>query len=147
MNLHGIVAPYISAVNPLETVLLLRSAGYTTNASGKRIAQFQPAVAVITDLQALSKDDLHQLEGLNIQGYRRALYINGASYGVVRPDQLGGDLVVRSYGTTWLNVQVLEPWNDWMKFVVTRQNYSAVSNTPPLDFSNPGALTYTVPIV
>ena len=147
MNLHGIASQYTSAVNPLEKVLILRSAGSTLIPGGKRNPQYHPAVAIIADLQALSFGDLQQIDGLNIQGYRRALYINGASFGIVRPDQLGGDLIVRTDGTTWLNVHVLEPWNDWFKFVVTRQNESAIENAPPLDFSDPSALTYKVPII
>lgn len=208
MNLHAIVSPYISAVNPMTTVGLRISTGSTQTPSGKRIPAYaapgdlvgsisgdvltvtsvnvgalqvgQTVVGdgvkvgtVITGLgtgtgaegtyilnqeqdadvpegglatsctlpaqvQALSSRDLRQIEGLNLQGTLRALYINGTLDGAVRPLLKGGDLVTLLDGTVWLVTVVPEPWNltaGWTKAIITLQNDSAAgapSNIVPV---------------
>lgn len=125
MNLHNIVSGYIAAINPIIIGSIQESNGYTTSASGKRVPQYKPAVSVQIQMQALQYNDLIQLDGLNIQGERHAMYINGSWAGVVRLDQSGGDLITLPNGTQWLVVLVAENWADldgWTKVVVTRQN-------------------------
>ena len=46
-------------------------------------------------IQALDANDIKQLDGLNIQGTVRAIYLRGVLAGVVRPDGTGGDLIQR----------------------------------------------------
>ena len=124
MNLHNIVSGYIAAINPFITGSYQESNGYTTTSSGKRIPQYNPAVPIEVQMQALQYNDLIQLDGLNIQGERHAMYINGNWQGAVRPDQSGGDLITLPNGTKWLVVLVLENWSDtsgWTKVAVTRQ--------------------------
>ena len=63
---------------------------------------------------------------MNIQGIRRAVYVNGAWNGVARSDQDGGDLLVfpehpGGPNKTWLVVLVAEQWPDWCKLIVTQQ--------------------------
>lgn len=123
MNLHGIVAPYIGSVNPLVSITIARSTGYTKNAQYAQVPTYADPVQVIAQIQSLTADDLHQIEGLNIQGEKRAVYINGRTDGLIREDQKGGDLVTWN-GIVWLNVHVLEYWPDWCKFVITRQDGS-----------------------
>jgi len=123
MNLHGIVADKIGAVNPLVAVAIQRSTGYSVSDSGKRTPSYASPVTVFAQVQALSAEDLTQIAGLNIQGEKRAVYINGRTDGIIREDQKGGDLVTFN-GTVWLNVHVLEYWPDWCKFVITRQDGS-----------------------
>lgn len=75
-------------------------------------------------MQALSFDELKQVDGLNIQGEKRAMYVNGDFAGIQRPDNQGGDLITLPDGSKWLIVLVLENWNTtsgWTKFAVTRQ--------------------------
>jgi hypothetical protein len=122
MNLHQIVAGAIGAVNPFEELSIQRSDGYTTNEAGKRTPKYALAVNVLGQVQALSFSDLTQINGLNIQGERRAVYINGRTDAIIREDRKGGDIVTRKDGTTWLVVHVLEYWPDWCKFVITRQD-------------------------
>lgn len=121
MNLHGIVSPYIGVVNPQVAISIQRSTGYTIQPDGTQVPTYAPAATVIAQVQALSADDLRQVEGLNIQGEKRAVYINGRTDGVIRENRQGGDLVTFN-GTLWLNVHVLEYWPDWCKFVITRQD-------------------------
>jgi hypothetical protein len=128
MNLHGIVAPAIAAVNPFVQATLRRSTGYTTAGDGTRSPIYADST-ISVQVQALSADDLRQMDGLNIQGVHRAVYANGAIMGAVRVGQKGGDLIVFAPGTlpegdTWLATQVLEQWPDWCRFVITLQNGS-----------------------
>ena len=82
-----------------------------------------PSVDARDDLpDALSGDDLKQLDGMNIQGVLKAIYLRGALAGVVRPDGTGGDLVLRNNGAeTWLVVKVLENWPNWTKAAIVKQ--------------------------
>lgn len=120
MNLHSIVSGAIGAVNPLTTISIQRSTGSTTLPTGKRMPTYAAPVSVLAQVQSLTADDLRQVDGLNLQGEMRAVYINGRSDGIIREDRLGGDLVTWN-GTLWLNSHVLEYWPDWCKFVITRQ--------------------------
>lgn len=124
MNLHNMVAGAVSIVNPIITGSIQRSTGYTTSGSGKRTPTYAAAVPVQIQMQALQYNDLIQLDGLNIQGERHAMYLNGNWDGVVREDGTGGDLITLPNGTVWLVVLVLENWADldgWTKVAVTRQ--------------------------
>lgn len=126
MNLHGIVSGAISVVNPFVFTTLKRSAGYTTAADGTRTPLFNDIPGISVQVQALTYSDLQHLDGLNIQGVRRAVYLNGAAMAVVRPLQAGGDLFVfpdctLPEGNTWLVAYVLESWPDWCKCALTLQ--------------------------
>lgn len=77
---------------------------------------------VLGQVQALQYRDIQMLEGLNIQGVERAIYVSGRVDGVIRPDNKGGDLIIMPDGTVWLVSLVLEYWPTWCKFAVTRQN-------------------------
>ncbi len=127
MNLHGIVAPAIGVVNPFVVTTIKRSTGYTTLLSGKRVPSYATFGNVNVQVQAFTADDLKQLDGLNIQGTKRAVYLNGPIAGIIRDAQAGGDLMVfptgtLSEGNTWLVAHVLERWPDWSKCVITLQN-------------------------
>ena len=125
MNLHNLVAGAVSAINPAITASIQRSTGYVTAADGTRTPSYAAAVSVQAQVQALEYNDMVQLSGLNIQGEKRAMYLNGNWEGVSRPDRRGGDLITLPDGSVWLVVQVLENWasqDGWVKVAVTRQN-------------------------
>lgn len=198
MNLHGIVAPYISVVNPMLTVGIRVSAGtLATNAAGIRVPRYETpgaltasisggiltvsavsqgvlkpaqtlsgtglpagvmideqlsgarggagtysltqdlddlasvamttALNLIAQVQPMTKSDLMQIEGLNINGDKKAIYLNGSINGVVRVLLKGGDLVDLPNGTTWLVVQTLEDFvltAGWTKAAIVLQNGS-----------------------
>lgn len=130
MNLHGIVSPYIGAVNPLIPAVLQISEGDITNPDGSRTPRYRiPTQDVIAQVQPLSSGDLRQIEGLNLQGYKRAIYLSGRLDGLVRVQNKGGDLVTISRGINsgvWLVAIVLEPYPDWVKVAATLQNDSKV---------------------
>lgn len=87
----------------------------------------------MAQVQALSWKDLQQLDGLNMNGERRAIYLEGEFDGVVRPSMKGGDLITLTTGANagvWLVAQVLEQWSDgdtkaWCKCACTLQNDGA----------------------
>ena len=129
VNLRGVANSVTRAINPNVPAFVLRNENYATRADGARLPKYS-ASRVVLQVQALSYGDLRQLEGLNIQGVKRAIYVNGAVAGVIRVGQKGGDIIrfapgnpgVPYEGTTWLCVHVLEQWPDWCKFAVTLQD-------------------------
>lgn len=122
MNLHAVASPVVSAVNPMQTLMIQRSAGYATAADGTQVPTYRKAIYRQGQVQPLSSKDLRQIEGLNLQGDVRAVYIQGRIDGVVRIDSKGGDLITDLDGQVWLVNQPLEQWPDWCKVCVTRQN-------------------------
>lgn len=76
------------------------------------------------DVQNLTYRDLQQLDGLNLQGTRRKIYVNGHIYGVVRATNKGGDLITDKNGLVWLTAMVLEHWQGWTSVAATLQNGS-----------------------
>ena len=49
-------------------------------------------LALLAQIQPMTKSDLMQIEGLNLNGDKKAIYLNGAIDGVVRVRLKGGDL-------------------------------------------------------
>jgi hypothetical protein len=121
VNLHNLATGYVGAVNPPMIATLQASTGSTTNPDGSRVPTYAPAVQVSCQIQALQYNDLVKLQGLNIQGVRHKVYLNGKWEGVVRADRRGGDLLTMPDGTLYLVVQVLENWPDWCSLAVTEQ--------------------------
>ena len=107
MDLRGLANGVTSGVNPNQTVRVHRSTGYTIGAGRKQVPSYANPVEGPGQVQALDGKDLQQLDGLNIQGTIRAIYLRGALAGVIRPDGTGGDLVQTADGKTWLVVKVL----------------------------------------
>lgn len=121
MNLHGIVAGAIGAINPFISVTVKLSVGYSTNPDGSRTPTYNNTT-LDAQVQALTYTDLVQLDGLGIQGVRRAVYLYGDVEGIERVNSKGGDLLIMPDGTVWLVVVVLEHWPDWCKVAVTLQD-------------------------
>lgn len=118
MNLHGIVAGAIGAVNPMRSMVVKQSTGYT-------IVNYVQVPAYTTlnvsgQAQALTGKDLAMLNGLNVQGAMSAIYLSGNFEGVFRVLGKGGDLIIYG-GITYLVVAVLERWPDWCKVAVVAQ--------------------------
>lgn len=127
MDLRGLANGVTTTVNPNQTVTILRSTGFTTGAGAKQVPSYAAPVSGPAQIQALDADDIKQLDGLNIQGTIRAIYLRGTLAGVVRPNQTGGDLVTIAAPApvalrgTWLVVKVLESWPDWTKAAICLQ--------------------------
>lgn len=126
MDLRGLANGVSSTINPNQTVRVSRSTGYTIGAGRKQVPSYAQPVDGPGQVQALDANDIKQLDGLNIQGTIRAIYLRGVLAGVVRPDGTGGDLVQTLDGSgnvlqTWLVVKVLEGWPTWTKAAIVLQ--------------------------
>lgn len=123
MNLHAIAAPLVGVINENVVGDLATNQGYTTDAAGRRTPTLVTTAGVRMQVQALSGPELAQLDGLNIQGVKRGVYLHGDVQGVNRPEAKGGDLL-RFSGKEWLVVAVLETWGEaqWCKVAVTLQS-------------------------
>lgn len=146
MNLQAITAGAVGANNPNVAGVLLRSAGYTTGDDGSQVPAYAPPVLLSCQVQGLTNKDLKQMDGLNIQGVKRAIYMQGDVRGVSSVQGGGGDLITFASSrigefivgtsaingaaipapdlidTTWLVVTVLETWGTgWCKVGVTLQ--------------------------
>lgn len=121
MNLHAIVSGAIGSVNPFVPVVVKRSTGYGTAADGSQVPAYAAPQTIAAQVQAFTPRELTFLATLNISGDCRKVYVNGSYLGVLRPQQVGGDLFTFADGTRWLLVHVLEQWPDWCSFVLQRQ--------------------------
>nr|MDD5325899.1 hypothetical protein [Polaromonas sp.] len=95
MDLRGLANGVTSTINPNETVTVLRSTGFTIGAGAKQVPTYASPVTGPAQVQALQADEIRQLDGLNIQGVRKAIYLRGSLAGVVRPAGTGGDIIHR----------------------------------------------------
>lgn len=135
MNLHGIVRPAITTVNPDTAVPWLKSTGYTTNAAGDRIPSYAAPVTIQAQIQAATSDDLEHVAGISQQGDYRAVYCYGKIAGIDRPDQTGGDVLQFPEipgGTVrdWLVVKGDEQWPDWCRVIVRLQTSPPIPGQP-----------------
>jgi hypothetical protein len=121
MNLHAIASPLVGIVNPPVVGTWRQGDGYTTSPAGKREPTFTDVPDVPMQVQALEGDDLTLVDGLNIEGLKRAVYMYGDVQGIDRADGKGGDVLIFS-GSYWLVVKVLETWaTGWCKVAVAKQ--------------------------
>lgn len=122
MNLHAIAAPIVAIVTGGATAVWLRSTGYATSPAGARTPTFTTIPAVDIRVQSLSTPELALLDGMNIQGVKRAVYVSAHVEGADRKDGKGGDLL-QFGGATWLVATVLEDWDQsgWCKAAVVKQ--------------------------
>ncbi len=123
MNLHNVVQNAIGAVNPSVPVTVQFSVGYVKMPAGKRTPSYSTAV-MMAQVQSLTFDDLQHLDGQNIQGIRRAMYLDGDVESIVRMQGKGGDLITMADGSVYKTVLVIERWDGptvgWCKVAVTR---------------------------
>lgn len=128
MNLSGIVSGAIGTVNPAVSVTLRVSVGYNTQPDGTRTPNYADYANLSAQVQPMSGGDLSKTAGLNLQGIKRSVYLNGNVEGLDRQAVKGGDLIQMPNlpdfpgPTTWLVAAVLEHWPDWSKVVATLQN-------------------------
>jgi hypothetical protein len=123
MNLHAIVTPAISAVNPPIVGTLYVSTGASKGADYSRTPTWLAAPDTSFQVQALTAKDIEHLDSLNIQGVTRAVYMNGNVEGLDRPAGKGGDVLLFA-NRYWLVKAVLETWDTagWCKVALALQN-------------------------
>lgn len=126
MKLRSIVNGAIQGINHDRTVTWVQNSGYTTADDGTRTPA-QTSVDMRANIQALSGTDLRHMEGLNIQGVMRSVYLYGDVEGIVRAQGKGGDMLQFPMSPggaveSWLVTQVMETWPRWCRVIVTLQN-------------------------
>ena len=88
MNLRGIANGATRAINPNIAATVSVSAGYDHQSGRKRVPKFDQ-LPFSAQVQALQYNDMVHLDGLNIQGIRRAIYLNGTIDSVKRINKQG----------------------------------------------------------
>jgi hypothetical protein len=124
MNLNSIVSGAVGAVNPRVPLSVQVSTGSTEGPDFKSVPTYAVAVTVMGQVQPVAWRDLAQLDGLNLQGTRRVIFLDGQVDGLVRVENKGGDLITDASGNVWLVAIVLESWPTWCRVAVTLQNGS-----------------------
>lgn len=92
-NVRALANKYIQVTNKNQQINWVQSNGYITDDAGRRTPK-TITLTVEAQVQALSATDLKHVDGLNITGVMRSVYMYGNAAGVVRVDQIGGDILV-----------------------------------------------------
>jgi len=109
-----------TTVSPNVRVTFYSSKGYVIGEGRAQIPIYADPVTLPANIQALDGAELQHIDGLNIQGVLRAIYLKIEALGTVRPKEIGGDKLV--IGTeTWIIVKILETWPLWTKAVIVLQ--------------------------
>jgi hypothetical protein len=124
MNLHLIVSGAVGTINLPILLSIAVSTGYTTASDGTQAPTYAAPVSAYGDMQALSYKDIQQLSGLNIQGVKQKIYINGRIDGLIRSENKGGDLITLPDGSVYLVSIILEYWDSWCCAGICLQNGS-----------------------
>lgn len=109
LNLHSLVRPLITAVNPDQTVVVLQSAGFEIVDYAQRPV-WQPAVAVQAQPQPVPDKALQFLVQQRQNSIWHDFYLQGEWNGLRRAKEQGGDLLYWG-GFEWQVDQVLERWS------------------------------------
>jgi hypothetical protein len=134
VNMHGIVGPIVSAINPTQVASYQASTGPTSNADYSRTPNFAAPLSMPAQVQELSNKDLQHLDGLNLSGNLVGIYLYGRADGVVRSTLKGGDLITLPSGASagvYLVTKVIEQWPDWVKVACTLQNVNVPGQALP----------------
>lgn len=131
MNLHNVVRPLVTTVNPDIPALWRQSNGFTKGADGRPVPQYIDHTGITIQPQAWNGETLKHPDSISQQGVRRDVYMYGDVQGINRPDSMGGDLL--QFAETpggpirvFLIVCVFETWPDWCKVGVVLQTDAAV---------------------
>ena len=126
MNLNADVAGVIGAVNPRLQVSVRLNQGNITNSDGTRSPSYSDPISLLAQVQPITWRDIQMMDGLNLQGTRKAIYLSGQIDVLVRVTNQGGDLISFPDGSIWLVGIVLEGWATagWCKVAATLQDGS-----------------------
>lgn len=120
MNLHKIANSAIRRVNPNISAILKKYTGETIGPGRKPVPSYLPDQNVTIQLQPISRGDMQHVDGLNIQGLAKVIYVNGNYFSVQREMEQGGDIFVIN-GEQWLVVEPVELWPDWCRLIAVLQ--------------------------
>lgn len=120
MNLHKIANSAIRRVNPNISAILKKYAGETIGPGRKPLPSYLPDQNVTIQLQPISRGDMQHVDGLNIQGLAKVIYVNGNYFSVQREMEQGGDIFVIG-SEQWLVVEPVELWSNWCRLIAVLQ--------------------------
>lgn len=120
IDVRGMANMVSSTVNDNKSVQVFVSTGYTTGDGLRQVPAYASPVTGYAQIQALDSSDLKHIDGLNLQGTLKTIFMYGALAGVIQPQGKGGDLV-KFDGNTWLIVKVVEAWPTWTRAVIQYQ--------------------------
>ncbi len=120
MNLRQIANNAITSINPNISAVLKKYAGETIGTGRKPVPSYLPDQNVTIQLQPISRGDMQHVDGLNIQGLAKVIYVNGNYFSVQREMEQGGDIFVIN-GEQWLVVEPVELWSDWCRLIAVLQ--------------------------
>ena len=127
MNLRAIANNAIVSINPNIKATLELQSSYTTDETGKRIAQPAELVLVNLQIQALTAQEIQRLDGgLLQQSEHLSAYITGQLHSLRRITGQGAErLYFARYGDNkpcyWLITSIVESWQDWCKVIICKQ--------------------------
>lgn len=141
LNLHALVRPVVSVVNPERRIVVRPYMGENMGDDGTPTHAYGPAVAVMAQIQPLPQDKLQFVANGQQSGVWRQLYLPGAWQGLDRVQGYGGDLFYFDEQEWQIN-PVQEAWGTpekgWTHIVVQAQR-----EAPEPDI--PNTLAMTVP--
>ena len=117
MNLRKLANSRTRRINRNVKAVWRKSTGYTTSEDGTRVPVFADTDIMINPQAVAAK--FQHIEGLNIEGVSRSVYIDANNImGPVRPDVRGGDfLVFAQYpgreAQAWKVLDIMETWPAW----------------------------------
>lgn len=120
MNLRQIANSATRSINPNIPAILKKYAGETIGPGRKPIPSYLPDQSLTIQLQPISRGDIQHVDGLNIQGLAKVIYVNGNYFSVQRELEHGGDIFVIG-SEQWLVVEPVELWPDWCRLIVVLQ--------------------------
>lgn len=124
-DLSAIAAGVVSAVNEWTAASIRFSTGYAPAANGTRTPTYSDEFDIWAQVQPTTARDLAQVQGINMGGVKKKMWLSCEIDAVVRPEVKGGDLVTLLTGPhkgTWLVDQVIEQWGGWASCMMTLQN-------------------------
>lgn len=123
MNLFSIANAAIQVIDKNIPATWRKSTGWADNPNHTRTPQYEDTEIEVS-VQPLSSDDLQHVDGLNIQGEKRAIWMYGDVQAVGRSEERGGDLLVfeqHGKSQTWKVVQVVESCPEWSHVIAVLQ--------------------------
>ena len=135
INLRVMANSVTSVINPNIPAVLKRSIGYVTDDAGVRVNTFMEQNIVIQS-QSMTSKELQLVESLGLQGYSRAVHINGNIEGLRRHVEQGADILTfkqhdDAEPMDWMVVQVMESWANWCRVLLCRQGKAPAVILPP----------------
>ena len=124
MNLREIANSAIQVINPDQTITWKRSTGWQI-VNYQQVTTYEE-IECLGNVQALSDEQLHHVNDLNISGVMRSVYLSQNAMGVSFRQIRGGDILTfREFEdvepTKWKVVHSAETWDNWCHVICVQQ--------------------------